>query len=143
MKEEELKKYEIIKNGTDDYVLKYKDKEIKFNSKVEFVYDLQEIIKNARLNMITDLASRGKTVDSLIVRTKNGAETIEDHSNVDKLEEDYIQEEQSKVMDNIIKKLFGVGYLELASDIGILNGEESKEFGRKIGEILRGETPRG
>ena len=42
------KKYEFIKNGLDDYTLKYKDKEIQFCSKVEFIKELQEVQKNVR-----------------------------------------------------------------------------------------------
>lgn len=140
MNEKKSKKYEIIKNGTDDYTLKYKDKELNFNSKVEFVYDLQEIIKNGRLNMVSDLAKKGMTVDNLIIKKEVNGVITEDHSTKDYIENAYIQDEQISVFDNVLKKMFGKGYLELASELE-LNEEESKQFGKDIGVILRGETP--
>ena len=51
-----MKKYEFIKNGVDDYTLKYKDKEINFNSNVNIVNNLQDSLSKARMIMIKDLA---------------------------------------------------------------------------------------
>ena len=47
--------YEIIKNGTDDYTLKYKDKEINFHTDLSIMKDMQGIAKRARIKMITEL----------------------------------------------------------------------------------------
>ena len=63
-------KYEIIKNGQDDYTLKYKDKEIKFHSDVELVTKLQSVNEYAKEEMVLSLAERNKTINDLIKKTK-------------------------------------------------------------------------
>ena len=142
MNEKKSKKYEFIKNGMDDWTLKYKDKEINFNSKVEYIYDLQEIIKNARVNLVMDLAKQGKTIDDLIVKRVEGGITTEDHSSKDYLEQQYIQDEQEKVFNDVLKKMLGMGFYELLGELELTTSEESKELGKRIGEIIRNETPR-
>ena len=142
MNEKKSKKYEFIKNGMDDWTLKYKDKEINFNSKVEYIYDLQEIIKNARVNLVMDLAKQGKTIDDLIVKRVEGGITTEDHSSKDYLEQQYIQDEQEKVFNDVLKKMLGMGFYELLGELELNTSEESKDLGKRIGEIIRNETPR-
>lgn len=140
---EVLKKYEFVKNGIDNWTLRYKDKEIKFNNKVDFVKDLQDVPRKARMKMVMDLAKDGKTIKDLIVEHKDGSKIMQDNSNKDFIEQGYIQNEQIEVMNNIINKMFGMDYVSLMLDIGIDTEEESKEFGEEIGKVLRGTTPRG
>lgn len=140
---EVLGKYEFIKNGIDNWTLKYKNKEIKFNSKVEFIKELQDVPRKARVKMVMDLAKQGMTVQDLVVEHTEGSKTIADHSNKDFIEKGYIQEAQLEVMNDIITKMFGMGYMELLLDIGLENEEESAKFGEDIGAILRGQIPRG
>ena len=71
-----MKKYEIIKDGLDNYILKYKDKEIQFNSTVNLVSKLQDITRQARMRMITDLAKEGKTIKDLIVETEENGKGV-------------------------------------------------------------------
>ena len=137
------KKYEFIKNGIDDYTLKYKDKEIQFCSKVEFIKDLQEVQKNARLKMISDLAKEGMSVQDLIIKKTEGAKTIEDHSNKDYVEQGYIQQEQVRVIDNICKKLFNMDASTLILDLGFTEEKEVENFYKEFGGILAGSLPRG
>lgn len=137
------KKFEFIKNGIDDYTLKYKDKEIRFNSKVEFIKDLQEVQKNARNRMVADLIKQGMSVQDLIIKRVEGAKTIEDHSNKDYIEQGYIQEEQSKVLDNICKKLFNMDVSTLILDIGFNDEKDIEVFYKEFGDILAGSVPRG
>lgn len=141
--ENKVKKYEFIHNGMDDWTLKYKDKEIKFNCKVKYISDLQEIPKRARVKMVKDLAMQGMTVKDLIVEHTEGSKTIQDHSNKDFIEKGYIQEEGLIIMDNLFKEMFKMGYTELMLDIGITTEEEGKKFGDEIGMILRGQEPSG
>lgn len=133
-------KYEIIKNGLDDYTLKYKDKEINFKSSVDIVNKLQETTKNARMRMVVDLAKKGKTIKDLIVETKVDGKTIQDHSNKDFIEEGYLQEEQAKVFNEIVKEMLGYTLEELVIDIG-LNEKEVESFGEELGKCIVG-TPR-
>jgi len=138
-----VKKYEFIKNGLDDYTLKYKDKEIQFCSKVEFIKDLQEVQKNARLKMISDLAKEGMSVQDLIIKKTEGAKTIEDHSNKDYVEQGYIQQEQVKVIDNICKKMFNMDASTLILELGFTEEKEVEDFYTEFGDILAGSLPRG
>ena len=138
-----VKKYEFIKNGLDDYTLKYKDKEINFCSKVEFIKDLQEVQKNARLKMISDLAKQGMSVQDLIIKKTEGAKTIEDHSNKDYVEQGYIQQEQVKVIDNICKKMFNMDASTLILELGFTEEKEVEDFYTEFGDILAGSLPRG
>ena len=131
-------KYEIVKLGQDDYVLKYKDKEIKFNSKVEFVNDLQNAIKNARLKMISDLAEKGKTIKSLIVEQVKDGKKYVDNSNKEFVEQAYIQEAQNEIFQDVIKRMLGKDLTELTLDIGFENEEEITKFGEDLGNILMG-----
>lgn len=133
-------KYEIIKEGLDDYILKYKDKKIRFKSTVNIVNRLQETTKKARMQMVMDLAKEGKTIKDLIVETEVNGKIIQDHSNKDFIEEGYIQQVQAEVFNNIIKEMLGMSLEELVMDIG-LNEKEIEKFGEDIGKCIVG-TPR-
>ena len=133
-------KYEIIKEGLDDYILKYKDKKIRFKSTVNIVNRLQETTKKARMQMVMDLAKEGKTIKDLIIETEVNGKIIQDHSNKDFIEEGYIQQVQAEVFNNIIKEMLGMSLEELVMDIG-LNEKEIEKFGEDIGKCIVG-TPR-
>ena len=133
-------KYEIIKEGLDDYILKYKDKKIRFISTVNIVNRLQETTKKARMQMVMDLAKEGKTIKDLIIETEVNGKTIQDHSNKDFIEEGYIQQVQAEAFNNIIKEMLGMSLEELVMDIG-LNEKEIEKFGEDIGKCIVG-TPR-
>ena len=62
--------YEIIKNGTDDYTLKYKDKELNFKSDISIMKDMQSISKRARVKMVTDLAKQGVSLKDFTIEKK-------------------------------------------------------------------------
>lgn len=134
-------KYEFIKNGMDDYTLKYKDKELKFNSKVDFVNRIQEATRTARIKMITDLAKQGLSIKSLEIEKKENGKTYIDSSSKEYMEEDYINTETSLAFDNIIKEMFNMSTQELLDDIGITSQDEAYEFTLKLGEIITGKTP--
>lgn len=136
-----MKKYEIIKDGLDNYILKYKDKEINFKSSVGIVNKLQESIKKARMNLVMDLAKEGKTIKDLIVETEKDGKTIQDHSNKDFIEEGYIQQAQTEAFNEVVKEMLGSSLEELIIDMG-LNENEVEEFGVDIGKCMVG-TPRG
>lgn len=138
-----MKKYEFIKNGMDDYTLKYKDKEIQLNSKVDYIKELQEVNKNARLKMIADLTSKGMSVKDLVKEEKKDGKTFYDNSNKEYIEEAYINEIQQETFSKIIQKMMGKTLEELVFDIGLENEEEINEFGNEIGNILLGKNPSG
>lgn len=136
-------KYKVIKNGVDDYTLKYKDKEIKFKSKVGLVSELQEVNKKARLQMIKELAEQGMTVKDLIIETTKDGKTIMDHSNKDFLEEGYIQTMQGEIFLKVIEDALGVDYNQLIQEIGLTTEDEITKFSEEIGSAITGGTPRG
>ena len=133
-------KYEIIKEGLDDYILKYKDKKIRFKSTVNIVNKLQETTKKARMQMVMDLAKEGKTIKDLIVETEKDGKIIQDHSNKDFIEEGYLQQVQSEVFNEAAKEMLGVPVEKLVMDIG-LNEKEAEAFGEELGKCMVG-TPR-
>lgn len=142
-KVETLSKYEFIKEGIDNWLLKYKDRTIRFSSKVEYIKELQDVPRKARVKMVKDLAKDGMTIQSLIVEHTEGSKTIQDHSNKDFIEKGYIQEAQIEAMNEIIQKMFGMDYVTLLTEIGIESEAEATQFGEDMGAILRGQVPRG
>jgi len=137
-KEEKMSKYEIVKLGMDNYELKYKDKVIKFNSKVNYVNDMQETLKIARLNMVKDLAKEGKTIKSLIIEEVKDGKKYIDNSNKEFLEEAYIQEAQNTAFQKVIEKMLGMNIVDLALDMDLTTEEEVNEFSTQLGEIITG-----
>ena len=133
-----MKKYEFIKNGVDDYTLKYKDKEINFKSNVNIVNNLQDSISKARMNMIKDLAKEGMTIKDLVVERKENGKTYYDNTNKEELEKAYLEKEQSKVFIEIIEKLFGMNVEDLFIDMELTSVEESTQFSEELGKILVG-----
>lgn len=132
-----MKKYEFIKNGIDDYTLKYKDKEINFKSNVDVVNRLQDTVATGRMKMIKDLAKEGLSLKDLTIETKKDGKTYYDNTNKVELENTYIQQEQGRVFMEIVKEVLGMDITELFLDIE-LDTEETEEFAREFGEILTG-----
>lgn len=137
-------KWTIRKEGIDNYFLEYKDKMFNFHSNVGMVNDLQAAIKNARLRLVKDLSNEGKTIDSLTIKTTTeDGKILYDSSNRNYIEEIYIQEENQRVLEKIIKDMFGMTFEELILDIGITEPEEAKQLATEIGQCLVGRAPRG
>ena len=134
------KKYEIIKNGIDDYTLKYKDKEINFKSKVKLVEKMQEVNKTARVNMMLDLAEKGKNIKDLVKEQKKDGKTYYDNSLKEEIEKIYIEEETGKVFMKEIEEMLGIGLQELINEIG-LDEKEITEFSTELGQAMIGNFP--
>lgn len=136
------KKYEIVKNGIDDYSLKYKDKELKMHSSVGITTEMQKANKNARVKLIMDLTSKGISVKELTKEIKKDGKTYSDNSNKAELEKVYLEEEYSLVFDKVLKEIIGMTFEELVSDIGIETQEEAETLSFDLGKVLTGKTPR-
>lgn len=134
-------KYEFVKNGADDYLLKYKDKEIKFNSNVDIVTRMQEANKTARIRMIQELGKAGMTIKELTKEIKENGKTYYDNSNKEELEKTYINEENTKVFLSVVKELFGMEIMDLLKDIGLTDEKEIQEFSITLGKVLTGQFP--
>ena len=135
-------KYTIIKNGMDDYTLKYKDKELKLRSCVGIAERLQNAIKVARIKMIKDLTKEGITVNELTKKTSVEGKTYYDNSNKDELEKIYIAEEQQAEFDKAVKDVTGMTFTDLVMDIGLQTEQEAQKLGEDISGILTEQTPR-
>lgn len=134
-------KYEFIKNGIDDYTLKYKGKEINFNSNVGIVKKMQEANRIARLKMVSDLAKENMSIKDLIKETKKDGKTYYDNSSKEELEKAYIEETNSKIFLETIEELFKIPMIELLTDIGLTQEEEITKFSETLGSILVGQFP--
>lgn len=136
-----MKKYEIIKNGMDDYTLKYKDTEINFHNSIDIVTELQKVNKRARLKMVLDLKDEGKTVNDLIIEIKKDGKTFYDNSGKLEIEKAYIEAEQGIVFQEIMEKMLNKPLLELITEMD-LDEKEVEEFTTEIGNVISGKTPR-
>ena len=135
-------KYTIIKNGMDDYTLKYKDNEVKLRSCVGIAERLQNSIKVARVKLIKDLTKEGITVNELTKKTTQDGKTYYDNSNKDELEKIYIAEEQQAEFDRAVKDISGKTFTELVTEIGLTTEEEAQKLGEELSGILTAQTPR-
>ena len=131
-------KYEIIKNGLDDYSLKYKDKEIRFHSDVETITKMQSINEIAKEEMILSLAERGKTIKDLIKEYKENGKTYQDNSSRDELLKVYIDKTSTKIYNEAVEKCLGITFEKLVSDIELDNEKQQQHLAIEIGEILVG-----
>lgn len=135
--------YEIIKNGTDDYTLKYKDKEINFHTDISIMRDMQSISKRARVKMVTDLSKQGVSLKDFTIEKKENGKTYFDNSNKAELEKAYIDEETTIVFNEIIEKQFGMDLLTLLQDIGLESEKDITKFSEELMTALIGKTPSG
>jgi len=131
-------KYQIIKNGQDDYTLKYKDKEINFHSDVETVTELQDVYELGKERLVLELAEKGKTIGELVKVIHKDGKTYYDHSNKDMMIEIYTQKEMSRIFQKAIKKMLGIELVELIKEIGITEKAESEQLSKELGEVLLG-----
>lgn len=135
--------YEIIKNGTDDYSLKYKDKELKFHADLSIMKEMQSISKRARIKMVTDLAKQGVSLKDFTIEKKENGKTYYDNSNKTELEKAYIDDETATVFNEIIEKQFGMDLMTLLQDIGLQEEKEVEKFSTELMQALIGKTPSG
>lgn len=121
-------KYEFVKIDADTTELKYRDKSFVIKKDVGLMEEIQSSIYKAKKQMVFDLAKEGLTKNDLVITKKEGNKTLEDNTNVVALEEEYINEANMNMFNNLSKKFFNMNLLDLIQDIG-LNEQESEAFG--------------
>ena len=131
-------KYEFIKNGVDDYSLKYKDKEIKFKSDVSIITRMQETIATGKLKMVADLTKKGMTVKDLIIVKKVDGKTYYDNTNKIEIENSYIQTEQGLVFNEILKEKLGMDIQQLQVELDLTEDDLGK-FGEDFAKVITGQ----
>ena len=136
-------KYQIIKNATDDYTLKYKDKEFNYKPDVEIMSRLQEAPKTARIKMLKDLAKDGISLKDFTIEQRRDGKTYFDNTNKNELENTYIQNEMLDIINNICKERFGMTLTELILDVELDNTQDQEKFSSELGASLMGKTPSG
>ena len=134
-------KYQIIKNATDDYTLKYKDKEFNYKSDVELMSKLQGAPKTARIKMLKDLAKEGISLKQFTIEEKKDGKTYYDNTNKSELENAYIQNEMLDIINEVCKNNFELELTGLIMDIGLETPEEQEKFSSDLGASLMGKFP--
>lgn len=138
-------KYEFIKKDLDKYILKYKDKEIEFNTNIGVASRIQKYQEMAEAKLVMDLAKQGMTVNDLkIEKVQNGKKYV-DMSNYDEVKKIYKDNALNEVFDTICIELFNYKLADLALDIGLETADEGVIFTSKLMTLLTGgsleETP--
>lgn len=134
-------KYQIIKNGTDDYTLKYKDKEFNYKSDIELMSKLQSAPKLARIEMLKDLAKEGISLKDFTIESRKEGKTYFDNTNKNELENTYIQNKMLEIIDNTCKEKFNLSFTELLLDIDLTEQQEQEKFSSELGSSLMGKFP--
>lgn len=134
-------KYEFIKNATDDFSLKYKDKVINFKPDLELTRKLQETNKTGRIKMLKDLAKDGMSLKDFTIEERKNGKTYFDSTNKIELENAYIQDEQMNVINNICKERLGLNLEELLTELELNTQEEQEKFAGDLGASLMGRIP--
>ncbi len=135
-------KYEIIKNGIDDYTLKYKDKEYNYHTDIELMRKIQEAPKVARIEMLKDLAKEGISLKEFTIEQKKDGKTYYDNTNKNELENTYIQNKLLEVVNDSCRERFGMDLTALMLDMELTESKEQEKFSQEIGATLLGNTPR-
>ena len=133
-------KYEIIKNGTDDYTLKYKDKQFNFKTDLKIMSKMQGANKTARTKLVMDLTKQGISMKDLTITKKENGKTYLDNSNKVELEKAYMDEETANVFSEICQEKFGMDLTTLVMDID-LDENEMERFATELVQALNGKTP--
>lgn len=131
-------KYEFKKNGEDDYSLIYKDKEIKFKSNVNAITRLQECEAVAKIKMIDDLATKGKSLRDYTIEIKKDGKTYYDNTNKVELTKLYVQKEFVEVYSSLVKEILRKEIQELYNEMELTETELQK-FSEEFGMIITGQ----
>mgnify|MGYP003287571887 CR=1 FL=1 len=134
-------KYKIINESIDNYILKYKDKELPFKTDIELMTKIQGARKDARLKMILDLSKRGTSLQELTIITKKDGKTYEDNTNREAMENAYIEDAMNDLLDEICKEKFNMSLAQLLVDMDVLKDTEIVEFVTDLTSALTGKTP--
>ena len=134
-------KYEFKKVDNDTTELKYKDKTFTIKKDVALIKELQSINSRARTKMLVELSKQGITTKDLTIERKENGKTYFDNSNLEGIEEQYIQEESINMLDSLCMRFFNMGLTELLMDVDITDSEkEGEDFTSKLIEAMVGIT---
>lgn len=138
-----MPKYQIVKNGTDDYILKYKNIELPFHTDLSMKKKMQGVYKTAKIKMLKDLASEGMSLKQFTIEEKKDGKTYMDNTNKAELEQAYINEEMAEAFNQICISQFEMDLSDLITDIGLVEEKEIEEFSKELAMALNGNFPSG
>ena len=138
-----MKKYEIIKNGVDDYTLKYKNVKLPFHTDLNMKKKMQGVYKIAKIKMLKDLASEGMSLKQFTIEEKKDGKTYMDNTNKAELEQAYINEEMAEAFNQICISQFEMDLSDLITNIGLEEEKEIEEFSKELAMALNGNFPSG
>lgn len=112
--------YRFEKISEDTYKL-IGNKEFTFTRTIDLAKTLQSLDMETTIILADILAERGETFENtkLKIERKEGNKTIVDESNFDRVKEQARNIAMYNILDKIFKKLFGLGYLELITQVGL------------------------
>lgn len=134
---------EIRKINIDEYELVYTNKSdeevvIPFKRDIELQKTLESINSTARLKMYKELTKQGITKDDLIIKRVEKGKTIIDETNYKEYENNYIQEATLEILDDVYRKCFKKGVVELILDMKNVNETNVAELSASITNVLLG-----
>lgn len=139
-------KFTKIDNDTTKLVCEIngEQKEFEIKRNVALLQELTSATHRSRNRLIKDLAKEGLTKNDLVKEVKKDGKTIYDNSSWDELEQSYYEEENQRILSNVIKDITGYDLLELIMGLG-LEEQQMTNFTSELLLALTGtqtETPR-
>lgn len=141
-------KYEFKNVDIDTFQLVYtsksgEEKTLEFKRTIEMAEKLDGIVEEARFRLTDALQKRGKTKDDYVIKKDDGkGHTVYDETNYIQLEQKFIEDTTTDVVNQVITDCFGMSLIELASDMAIdenYSEMQCQAFGVKFGQIIMGD----
>ena len=132
--------YKFEKVAEDNYKLTYKDKEFTFRSNVKIISELQNLVVDARQDMIFDLSKKGLSIKELTKEVKENGKTYYDNSNAKELEKTYQEKATMNYFNNKSVEIFGMDLQDLFNDIGLEEANEIQQFTTEFVQCLSGKS---
>ncbi len=130
--------YKFEKINDDTYKLITDTKEFTFTRTVDIARELQSVDMYTTFYVAQFLAERGETLDntSLRVERKEGNQTIVDESGLEAIKKEARNLAYYDIINKLFKKIFGKGYMEQLTDIGI-NLTDTDTVSKFVGDLTR------
>ena len=132
--------YTIKEVDKDNFELHYGEKVILFKKTVNAYSKLQGIAARARISMIKFMKDEGITKDDLIVKnTDDKGHITYDETYYRILEEGFMNDASSAVMNEVLTTMCGYNLIELCKELDILNdGVKQEQLGRDLALMITG-----
>ena len=132
--------YKFERLAEDNYKLTYKDKEFTFRSNVKIISELQNLVVDARQDMIIALSKKGLSVKELTKEVKENGKTYYDNSNAKELEKTYQEKATMNYFNSKSVEIFGMELQELFNDIGLEEAKDIQTFTTEFVQCLSGKS---